>query len=174
MLVNKPGSCFLDACELALGMPAHVIAAYIKLNFPEADCDNLGYHTSYVNVASLELFKIGMSQVDATPAGFDHKSGEPTNRDPSGAVAAHLSSWFSRPGFRCVITGPATYGHNGEHANAWNGQGWFDPVAPETVMQEPSIDIRSIWVTTVPPAPSTLTDVQTEEPAEEGEDSDPA
>lgn len=171
MPVNKPGSCFLDALEYALGLPAEVVAAYLRNKFPNADLDNKGYHSTYINIASLELFRIGISQIDACPIGYDPE-GEPYNRDEEGLIVDHVKDWFGRPGFRCVVTGPATYGNREEHANAWNGQVWIDPVNPEKALEAPTVDIRSIWTNTIPPVKATPVPQPSEAEADSQEDSD--
>ena len=170
-MLNKPGSCFLDALELGLGMPSDVVGAFIRHHFPHCDCDNLGYHSSLVNLAALELFRIGVSQIDACPVGYG-KDGEPFHRDEPQKVSEYISKWFGRPGFRCVVTGPATYGTNEEHANAWNGQCWLDPIKPTEPLEAPTVKIRSLWVTTVPPQPRAEPESESEAESQEDDDVD--
>lgn len=161
MPVGKPGSCFLDAAELALGVPSVVVRAFIYHHFPDADCDNKGYHPTLLNIAMLELYKIGVTQIDAQPTDVDPETGETVRRPGHENVVERLTQWFRRPGFRCVVTGPKADGN--EHANAWNGQHWIDPANPETPIDEPNVNIRSIWVCTLPPAVSHAQSMDAEE-----------
>lgn len=144
--ISEPGSCFADACYIALGVPAKIIQSYIKHHFPSADCDNRGYHPTLMNVAMLELYKIGLVQIDATPVRYTDTGAEPYPDHER--VVEHLTKWFGRPGFRCVVTGPRADG--AEHANAWNGEVWVDPANPLVPLEEPTVNIRSVWVTTIP------------------------
>lgn len=144
--LKKPGSCFVDAAYLALGVPAQIVQAYVNHHFPEADCDQNGYHPTLVNVACLELYKIGLVQIDPSPVVYKESGPEPLPGHEK--VVEHLTKWFGRPGFRCIVTGPKADGQ--EHANAWNGQCWVDPSNPTEPLNQPTIDIRSVWVTTIP------------------------
>ena len=152
--ISKPGSCFADACYIALGVPAKVIQAYLNHHFPEADCDNAGYHPTLMNIAILELYKIGLVQVDPSPVIHTDEGPQPLPGHEK--VVERLTKWFSRPGFRCVVTGPRADGM--EHANAWNGEIWVDPSNPTVPLEEPTVNIRSVWVTTIPPELKTPTE----------------
>lgn len=165
MLVSKPGSCFVDACQLALGVPADVLRAYIYNFVPESDCDNLGYHPTIVNIAMLELFKIGLSQIDPVPV--DYVDGGSLPREGGDKITERLSSWFSRTGFRCVVQGPRLDNEQ-EHANAWNGSFWIDPADPGTQLDQPNVNIRCVWLTTLPPhspAQTSPEEISDEEPS---------
>lgn len=163
MLLKTPSSCFIDACELAFGLEAHVVAARMKQILPDVAFDEVGYVATVLNVASLELYKIGLSKIDMVPAIFD-VDGEPVKLTGCDPLVTHVSSWFRRPGFRCVAQGPRD--HDGEeHANAWNGRFWIDPVFPDQPIEQPNVRVRTLWVFTVPPESAPL--------PEESEPSDP-
>ena len=143
MLVKSKASCFIDCIEIGLQANAQTIARdYRDLIGPdvEIDPDTEGYHPSIVNMALLERFGRGLSEIDIIPAGED---GKPYSDDPT----RYLTNWFKRPGFQCVVTGPRV--SNGEeHANAYTNGQFFE--ADGTPLEEPSIQLRSIWVLGIP------------------------
>lgn len=148
MLVGNNSSCFLDACELAFGLSAHMVAARMKSVTPDCPFDEVGYPATLVTAACLEMYGIGLAKVDPVPTMFDDK-GEHNKVPGTDHYVEHVSKWFGRPGFRCVIQGPRA--SNGlEHANAWNGQFWLDPSQPDHPMEGPNVNIRSMWLFTLP------------------------
>lgn len=143
LILAEPGSCFIDSCALAMGLPAKIIKAFIEHHFPEANCPVLGYHPTYVNVACLELYQIGIAQVDPCPVDYSKDGGNTRQQ-----VTDRVSAWFKRPDFRCVVTGP--HRENGaEHANAWVGGAWIDPAKIDEAFPEPTVAVRSLWLTTL-------------------------
>jgi hypothetical protein len=158
MLVKSKASCFIDCIELGLQANAQTIARDYRdiVNNPDVDPDTEGYHPSIVNQCLLERFGKGLCEIDVLPVGED---GEKYSDDPTG----YVTRWFKRPGFQCVVTGPRT--SNGEeHANAYTNGQFFD--ADGTPLEEPNIQIRTVWVLGVP--------MLRAEPEPEVEDADPA
>lgn len=141
-LVKAKASCFIDAIEVGLQGNAQTIARdYRDLlgNDPDIDPDTEGYHSSLVNQCLLERFGKGLTEIDLIPS-------QDGNRFPD-CVTGYVTSWFKRPGFQCVVTGPRV--SNGEeHANAYlNGQ-FFD--SDGTPLEEPNIQLRTVWVLGIP------------------------
>jgi hypothetical protein len=143
MLVKSSGSCFIDCLEIALQANAQVIARdYRDIIGEDVDIDpeTEGYHPSIVNQCLLERFGRGLTEIDVLPVG---EGGEPYSDHPT----RYITSWFKRPGFQCVVTGPRT--SNGEeHANAYFNGTFFE--ADGTPLEEPSIQIRTVWVLGIP------------------------
>jgi hypothetical protein len=144
MLLRAKASCFADACDLALGAPAdQILEGYMEL-VPDSDPKNNGFHPHVVSAVLLDKFMIGLTQIDLIPTG--QADDELGNMD---AFTDRLVSWFSRPDFRCVVTGPKVDGGE-EHALAFNGGTFIDPAGPVTI-EEPNINIRTVWLLTLPP-----------------------
>lgn len=144
MLLKAKASCFADACDLALGAPAdQVLEGYLEL-VPEANPWENGFHPHVVSAVLLDKFMIGLTQIDLIPTGqADDELGS------MDIFTDRLISWFRRPDFRCVVTGPKVDG-GGEHALAFNGGTFIDPAGPQ-VLEEPNINIRTLWLLTLPP-----------------------
>jgi len=148
MLIGNSSSCFLDACELAFGLSAHTVAARMKQVTPDCPFETIGYPPTLVGAASLELYGLGLARIDPVPTTFDAE-GNPARIPGTEGFVEYVSSWFRRPGFRCVIQGPKlTDGE--EHACAWNGQAWIDPSNPEQGLAAPTVNVRTIWLFTLP------------------------
>lgn len=141
MLVQNKDSCFIDSLEIAFGLPAHEIDAWIRRHFPDFDIEKEGYHPSVVQTAILELQPTGVSEIYLKPS----VSGEPVS--DCDRIVNRLSEWFSKPGFRCVAQGLDA--GDKEHAIAFRDTYWYDPKNPEQPLEEPSIRMRSIWVLTL-------------------------
>lgn len=143
MLLSKPASCFVDALEIALGVPADNLAeGYRKLvGKPSHDPDVEGYHPAIVNMVLVEQFGRGLSQLEFVPVTED---GEPI----SDRLSEALASWFHRPGFRCVVTGLRADGN--AHALAFRGGRFIDP-ATGNDLEEPNIGLQYVWCLSVPP-----------------------
>lgn len=143
MLVKSKASCFIDCLEIGLQANAQVIARdYRDIIGPdvEIDPDTEGYHPSIVNQCLLERFGRGIAEIDVLPV---DESGEKYSDDPTG----YITGWFKRPGFQCVVTGPRN--SNGEeHANAFTNGQFFD--ANGSPLDEPNIQIRTVWVIGIP------------------------
>lgn len=143
MLVKSKASCFIDCIEIGIQANAQVIARdYRDIIGPDVDIDpdTEGYHPSIVNQVLLERFGRGLAEIDVLPVGED---GEKYSDFPT----RYITGWFKRPGFQCVITGPRN--SNGEeHANAYVGGQFFD--SDKTVLAEPNIQIRKVWVLGIP------------------------
>lgn len=141
-LVKSKASCFIDCLEIALQANAQVIARDYRdiINNPDVDPDTEGYHPSIVNQCLLERFGLGVAEIDVLPV---NESGETYSDDPT----RYVTSWFKRPGFQCVLTGPRNT--NGEeHANAYTSGKFFDANGAE--LNEPNIQIRKLWVLGIP------------------------
>ena len=157
-LVKSKSSCFIDCLELGLQANAQTIARDYRdiVNNPDVDPDTEGYHPSIVNQCLLERFGRGLVEIDVLPVGED---GEKFSDDPTG----YITSWFKRPGFQCVVTGPRN--SNGEeHANAYTNGRFFDSSGEP--LDEPNIQIRTVWVLGLP--------ILQVEPQPEAEDVDSA
>lgn len=142
-LVKSKASCFIDACEIALGANAATLARdYRDLigEDVEIDPDTEGYHSSIVNQCFLERFGRGLTEIDLIPVGVDD---EVISND----ITRYVTGWFKRPGFQCVVTGPRN--SNGEeHANAYKDGQFFD--SDGSLIGEPNIQLRSVWVLGIP------------------------
>lgn len=143
MLVKSKASCFIDCIELGLQANAQTIARDYRDIIGEdsdIDPDTEGYHPSIVNQCLLERFGRALTELDVLPTGED---GEPYSDHPT----RYITDWFKRPGFQCVVTGPRN--SNGEeHANAYSEGKFFE--SDGTIIDEPSIQIRTVWVLGIP------------------------
>lgn len=142
-LIKSKASCFIDCIDIGLQAGAQTIAGdYRDMIGDDVDIDpdTEGYHPSIVNQCLLERFGRALIQIDVIPVGED---GESYSEHPT----RYITGWFKRPGFQCVVTGPRT--SNGEeHANAYTGGQFYE--ADGTPLEEPSINIRTLWVLGLP------------------------
>lgn len=142
-MLSKPASCFVDAIEIALGVPADGLAQDYRDIIGECghDPDEEGYHPSVVNQALVERFGRGMVCLDFLPV---DEAGDPYSDHPS----RYLSTWFKRPGFRAVVTGLRPNG--AAHALAFINGMFTDP-ATGAMMSAPNIGLKMLWCISVPP-----------------------
>jgi hypothetical protein len=142
-VLTKPASCFVDAVEIALGVPAETLAGdYIDLVGECSHDPNVeGYHPSIVNQALIERFGQGMVCIDFLPV---DELGDPYSDHPS----RYLATWFKRPGFRCVVTGLRPSGE--AHALAYRDGAFIDP-ATGLQLDQPNIGLKMLWCLSVPP-----------------------
>lgn len=143
-MLRTKGSCFIDAVEIALGVPTEEIVSLYKTLLPGTKPEETGFHPSVVNILLLERFGTGLSEIDAIPT---NEQGEPV--DSNGNCVNLLNTWLNTHGFRCVLQGPRS--DNGEeHAIAFRDSKFIDP-SDMTSHDVPPIAIRSVWVLAVPP-----------------------
>jgi len=141
-VLSKPASCFVDAIEIALGVSADALSAdYLDLvgecgHDPNED----GYHPSIVNQALIERFGQGIVCIDFMPV---DEAGDPYSDHPS----RYLSTWFKRPGFRCVVTGLKP--DDQPHAVAYRDGVFIDPATGKK-SDEPPIRLMMLWCLSVP------------------------
>jgi len=140
---KSKSSCFIDACELAFGGNAEIVAELYKKLAPAENPDETGYHPSLVNMIYLENHESALTEIDLVPVNQDGSAKEDHEK-----ITGTVIDWFKRPGFACVLTGPNVNGE--EHAIAWRGGRFIDPANTELVIEEPTIQIRSVWVLTLP------------------------
>lgn len=141
-LVKTKASCFIDCLEVGMQANAQTLARDYRdiIDDVEVDPDTEGYHPSIVNQCLLERFGRGLTEIDLRPVDEDG--------NPFGStVTEYIVSWFKRPGFQCVVTGPRN--SNGEeHANAYRDGQFFE--SDGTPLDEPSIQLRTVWVLGIP------------------------
>lgn len=139
MPINSKASCFLDAAEIALGVPAESVATMYR-TLVDHDPDVDGYHPSVVNQILLEVFGIGMTLLDFRPT-------LPDGTELEGRVCEELQTWFDREGFRAVVVGHRA--SDGEpHAWAFRNGHWIDPATGRP--NEESFEIVGVWCLSVP------------------------
>lgn len=140
-LIQSKAACFVNACELAFSCPAEVIARdYTDLCglCEEHDPDEDGYHPSIVNMAFLERFGRGLTQIDVHPT----IDGETFSPD----VPGYVTDWFKRSKLQAVCTGERP---NGEpHAVAFRNGVFID--SNGELLKEPNIAIQYVWVLGLP------------------------
>lgn len=136
MLSSK--SCFIDAIHLITNIKSKVLANRVK-DLSEVDPDEIGYHPSLVNIVLSEGFDLCISEVSILPTDCD---GLPiADAEKTKAVA---TKWFADPEFCCVVQGKLPTGE--EHAVAYINQRFIDPREPETLLENPPVAIRSLWI----------------------------
>lgn len=142
MLLKTKKSCFIDCIEIALGVQASTIARDYKdlIGLSSShDPDEDAFHASIVNQVLIERFGQGMTELDLRP--IDGKGNEISDR-----ITDHLTEWFKRPGFRCVVTGRRDDGS--PHANAYIGGVFYDSNGAE--LEEPNINLLAIHCLSAP------------------------
>lgn len=142
-LLNSPSCCFLNCLELAFGACAATADRdYRAAIGADADTDlsGPGYHPSIVLSTLLERYGTAITEIDIAPVGED---GNTVSTEATDMVV----SWFKRPGFEAIVTGPRNT--NGEeHANAFRNGVFVDSNGVQ--LDEPNIKIRSVWCFRVP------------------------
>jgi hypothetical protein len=141
-LVKSKASCFIDCIDTALGVSAATIARDYKDVIGEAtthDPDVDAYHPSIVNQVLIERFGEGLTELDFRPVDAEGNEIAPDLTD-------RLTSWFKRPGLRCVVTGRRADGS--PHANAFIHGLFFD--SDGTELLEPNISLLAIWCLGIP------------------------
>ena len=142
MLLKTKSSCFIDCVEIALGVQASTIARDYKdlIGLSSThDPDEDAYHPSIVNQVLIERFGEGITELDLNPT--DAEGNEISNR-----ITDHLTAWFKRPGFRCVVTGCREDGS--PHANAFFKGVFYDSNGAE--LEEPNINLLAVHCLSVP------------------------
>lgn len=139
-LVPTKASCFVNSCEIAFSCDAATIARDYKdlVGASDHDPDEEGYHPSVVNMAFLERYGRGLTQIDVRPVLDDEQF--------SADVPGYVTDWFKRPQLQAVCTGLKDDGS--PHAIAYRNGRFFDSTG--VVLEEPSITIQYVWVLGLP------------------------
>lgn len=141
-LLKTKNSCFIDCIEIALGVQSSTLARdYMDLIGPASthDPDEDAYHASIVNQVLMERFGEGLTEIDFRPVDAEGNEIAP-------GLTEQLTSWFKRPGLRCVVTGKRPNGV--AHANAFIHGLFFD--SDGTELEEPNIHLLAIHCLGIP------------------------